>query len=83
MYIQKIRDGLWRLETRIKDFSGPEYFNSRESARRYLVALQSVGGDADRATDQVSLIPERLTRIKVAEYGSRVEYGHTVVYVVE
>jgi hypothetical protein len=51
MFIEKVRDDLWRIVWSSAGYTGPEYFSTRKDAVNFGATLLQVGGDVDKATD--------------------------------
>lgn len=55
MFIEKVRDDLWRIVWSSAGYSGPEYFRKRAVAVKFGAMLLQVGGNVDKATDKCPL----------------------------
>lgn len=64
MFIEKVRDGLWRIVWSSAGYTGPEYFNNRRSAVNFGTTLLQTGGNVSEATDLCPVGFQRLCTVE-------------------
>lgn len=79
MFIEKVREGLWKILWSSAGYVGPQYFTTRRDAENFGATLLQMGGNVDKATDRYHLVFARRANVAV-KINDKMVYRTVIVF---